>query len=182
MTEILFFDPKKEYGIFSNYHVHKKPIVIDTICYESVEHYFQSMKFNYSTDDSEYSKRLSEYTKLIRTAKTPNIAKCLACQKIFQTYDWAIPVRETIDKNKDLKIINNWDTIRDDIMLKGLRHKFNQDQHAQNILLSTENKIIKEINPRDNYWAIGSGKGLNKLGTLLCQVRDEIRIKKGHIG
>jgi len=54
-------------------------------------------------------------------------------------------------------------------------------------LLATDDKILVEVNPRDNIWGIGMDednpdiydetkwRGLNLLGKVLMEVRDELK-------
>ncbi len=68
------------------------------------------------------------------------------------------------------EIIENWENIKIETMLKGLRAKF-QDEKLRKKLLDTENAILHEDSPTDFFW----GKlGKDMLGKLLMQVRDEI--------
>ncbi len=82
-----------------------------------------------------------------------------------------------------------WRSQCDAVMKKALDEKFKKTDMKQ-FLLSTEDKVIAECNGKDSYWGIGcysnnplsnskdTWRGQNKLGTLLMQVREEIRRKK----
>ena len=63
-------------------------------------------------------------------------------------------------------------------MLKALRCKFAQHTDLMNLLWETE---IIEHTTNDSYWADGGGpgRGQNKLGKLLMQVRDDIVAVRG---
>ena len=71
---------------------------------------------------------------------------------------------------------SDWDTVKDDIMLKALRCKFAQHPDLMKKLWETGDRELIEHTANDSYWADGGGKGrgLNKLGKLLMKVRDEI--------
>ena len=83
---------------------------------------------------------------------------------------------------------NTWNQNRDRIMLEAVEAKFQQNPHLKEKLVSTGNKTLVECNPKDPYWGIGLGlqnpdiweqskwKGENKLGEVLGQVRDMVRI------
>jgi N-glycosidase YbiA len=76
------------------------------------------------------------------------------------------------DKSNYL-VIPNFD--KKSAMLTALRQKFSQYQTLGKILTSTSNKILIEHNMNDDYWSDGGdGSGLNMLGILLMQVRDEL--------
>ena len=54
--------------------------------------------------------------------------------------------------------------------------KFTQNQKLKQLLLNTENKILREASPYDSYWGIGpDGKGKNKLGEILMRIREELK-------
>ena len=71
---------------------------------------------------------------------------------------------------------SDWDSVKDDVMLKALRCKFTQHPNLMKKLWETGDRELIEHTTNDSYWADGGGggKGLNKLGKLLMKVRDEI--------
>jgi ribA/ribD-fused uncharacterized protein len=69
----------------------------------------------------------------------------------------------------------DWEEIKFDIMLKGLRAKFHQNHQLLEILLNTGDATIHENSPTDMIWGI---LGEDKLGKLLMQVREELRRKQ----
>ena len=73
----------------------------------------------------------------------------------------------------------NWSKIKFDRMKKILLAKFTQHQDLQELLLSTGDKRLVEAATVDNtvnrLWGEVNGKGKNKLGELLMEVRAEIR-------
>ena len=89
-----------------------------------------------------------------------------------------------------LKIFDNnvWKEIRFNIMLKGLRLKFNQNEYLKRKLLDTDGKQLYEASSRDKVWGIGYSYkqapdvrvehyGENLLGKALMQIRNEFNIK-----
>lgn len=83
--------------------------------------------------------------------------------------------REMIELRPD------WERIKEKIMLDLTRIKF-QNIELQKKLLETRNEYIQEGNTwNDTFWGVDldSGKGKNKLGKIIMQVRDEI--KESHI-
>ena len=72
----------------------------------------------------------------------------------------------------------DWNQIKLDVMLYGLRHKFsNANPTLRAKLIATGTQEIQEGNYwHDTYWGVDlkTGLGENNLGNLLMQVRDEI--------
>lgn len=63
-------------------------------------------------------------------------------------------------------------------MTRGLREKF-KDPELRKILLSTGKKELIENSPYDKYWGIGpNGKGKNRLGVLLMELRTGLKREK----
>ena len=82
---------------------------------------------------------------------------------------------------RNVILCDNWEEIKDDVMLNALRLKFN-NVFLRSLLLNTENEELVEGNTwHDNYWGnctcdrCKDIEGKNKLGKLLMQVREEIR-------
>jgi N-glycosidase YbiA len=121
-------------------------IEVEGVYWSTVEHYFQAQKF---IED--------EIQERIRRAATPKDARVLGQSRAF-------PIRE------------NWDSLREEVMLRALRHKFNVNG-ARELLLSTGERMLVESSPYDYFWAAGQdGTGKNRLGHLLVQVRQELRL------
>ncbi len=61
-------------------------------------------------------------------------------------------------------------------MYEVLSAKFTQHEDIQRILLSTDTALLVEHTGNDSYWGDGGdGNGKNRLGSLLMQVREELR-------
>lgn len=122
------------------------PIKVDGDVWPTTEHFFQAQKF---ADPSRQA--------AIRAAPTPGIAKQLA---------WA----------DDTGLRRDWDEVRDEVMLTALRAKFTQHSLLRDQLVATGDALLVEHTHLDRYWADGGdGSGLNRLGVLLMQVRDELK-------
>jgi N-glycosidase YbiA len=114
--------------------------------YLSVEHWFQSQKFTNPEVQEE-----------IRLASTPASAKAMG-------------------KKKEASFRKDWDSVREDIMMEGLRAKFHQNIFLYVSLCNTEDTELKEDSSWDSYWGIGKfGKGKNRMGYLLMKLRSEIK-------
>ena len=65
--------------------------------------------------------------------------------------------------------------VKDVVMLKALRAKFNQNDELKTMLLGTGEAKLVEHTEKDSYWGDGGdGSGENMLGKLLIQVRQEL--------
>lgn len=110
----------------------------------TAEHFFQAQKFN----DREVRER-------IRRAPTPKEARALGQSRSFA-------------------IRSDWDTVREDVMLKALRLKFLVPK-ARDMLFSTGTRTLIESSHFDYFWACGQdGTGQNRLGQLLMLVCKEL--------
>jgi len=116
--------------------------------WRTMEHYFQAMKFEGT----------EQFDKILNCG-SPKQAKDLGQSR-------AIPIRQ------------DWDSVKEEIMLRGLREKFKSPE-LKEILLSTGKKDLVENSPYDKYWGIGpNGKGKNRLGVLLVELRAELKREK----
>ena len=119
-------------------------INVDGVFWPTVEHYFQARKF--------FDPSIRER---IRRAPTPKEARALG-------------------QSRSQIIRPDWDGIREEIMLTGLRIKF-QVPKTRELLLSTGTRKLVESSPFDYFWACGQdGSGQNRLGKLLMLVREEL--------
>lgn len=71
----------------------------------------------------------------------------------------------------------DWDEVKDDVMLTGLTIKFrNPDLRTK--LRGTGTRYLEETNTwNDVYWGVCRGRGRNRLGLLLMQVRADISME-----
>ena len=69
----------------------------------------------------------------------------------------------------------NWNDLKESVMLNGLRCKFRQHPELSKLLLSTSSKRLVESTSSDMYWGESiEGIGQNRLGELLIMVRNEL--------
>lgn len=121
------------------------PVIMDGKRYPTLEHYIQSMKF--PSD--------SYLQETIRVAQLKDLSKLV--------------------KDNDAKKDPNWNTVREGFMLNALRAKFQQNAGLLEQLKSTGRRPLVEASS-DVFWGEGaSGKGKNRIGRLLEQVREELR-------
>ena len=133
--------------------------------------YYYSEKFNNN------NKINQKYRKLILLADTPKKAFLLGKIRKF-IYNWPLnkssklTIYDIIDKYKDkINKRTNWKTIRFNILLKGLREKF-KNNDLKKLLLSTNDKSIIE-----NTTGLWSFKN-NMLGNALMIIRNELNKTK----
>jgi len=83
---------------------------------------------------------------------------------------------------RSIQLREDWEEIKDGVMLALLRQKFTKYLENKSLLIATGKDTLVEGNWwHDNYWGVcicrtceGKG-GKNRLGELLMQVRSEIR-------
>jgi len=120
--------------------------MLDDVRWTSVEHSYQAQKF----EDAEFRKR-------IRLAPTPRDAKNLG-------------------RSQEARLRADWNEVKEDVMRRALRAKFGTHVDARDLLLSTGDEPLLEASPEDFYWGTGrDGTGLNRLGVLLMELRQELR-------
>lgn len=79
--------------------------------------------------------------------------------------------------SKKIKLRDDWDLIKLDIMSKCIDQKFNQSPYRQN-LLNTRNLYIQEGNyHNDKFWGVclKTDEGNNMLGKLIMWKRDKLK-------
>ena len=155
---ISFYQKDKPYYELSNFY--SLPFYDDENRYwYNSEAYFQAHKF---TDDALFEK--------IRLSKSPRIARNLG-------------------QTKHPSFRNDWNYIKDNIMKKAILFKFTKSKDAEkfwkgeesncdlalHLLKDSEGAILIEESLKDSYWGIGKdGKGSNKLGYFLMELRDNL--------
>jgi len=74
-----------------------------------------------------------------------------------------------------VKLRDDWESIRLDVMLKLVRKKFRDHGTLAKRLLDTGNiEIVEGNNWGDTFWGVCRGKGENHLGIILMTVRAEL--------
>jgi len=169
VNTIYFYDPKKEYGEFSNFYK-KAPINIDGVTYPTSEHYFQAAKF-LGPKASKYDKK---YSSIIAEQNTPGKTAHLARQRIQGRWPWQKELNIIVEKyiKKGVKLRSDWESIKDNMMRRAVYAKFSQNPSSKNILCSTGDSILVEHALKDSYWGDGrDGSGKNILGQILMETR-----------
>lgn len=122
------------------------PIELKGKTWPTTEHYFQAQKFPGS-----------EQEEAIRLEPSPMLA-----------------ARMGRDRSKALR--KDWETVKEDLMREALHAKFTQYPELKTLLLSTGKAHLVEHTENDAYWGDGGdGKGHNRLGILLMELREKLR-------
>lgn len=69
----------------------------------------------------------------------------------------------------------DWIEVREDFMMEFLIQKFSQPKFRK-LLLDTGDAYIEETNAwGDTFWGVCRGEGLNRLGTMIMEIRESLR-------
>jgi ribA/ribD-fused uncharacterized protein len=80
---------------------------------------------------------------------------------------------------RKVKLRNDWEDVKDNIMYEVVRAKFFQNPVLAEKLLATGNQELIEGNTwGDTYWGVCNGVGKNMLGKILMRVRQELIASK----
>lgn len=124
------------------------PIKVDGKTWPTSEHYFQAQKF------------LDEKYREIFVGFLP----------LWSPHAWARLLKP---------LRKNWESVKEQVMRKALRAKFEQHAELRALLLATAPAKLVEHTENDAYWGDGGhGKGKNRLGYLLMELREQLAIEK----
>jgi ribA/ribD-fused uncharacterized protein len=141
MQIIKFWGADNPNGFLSNFY--PSPFTSYGLRYPTVEHYFQSKKFE--------GTRFEYYILSLETPKET--------------------ARE--GKRRDLPLRSDWEQVKEEVMFQALREKFLSDKKLLNALIDTGNAKLVENSPYDYYWGVGrNGTGKNRLGELIMMLRE----------
>lgn len=148
-AEIRFYRAsERPYGAFSN--LYRRPIELDGVVYPTSEHAYQAGKA-----------RKPAVREWLMSAPSP----ALLAMAAHGLYYW--------------DIAPGWSTTKFDRMRRVLMAKFTQHEDLKELLLNTGEARLVESATVDNevnrLWGEVNGEGRNMLGTLLMEVRQELR-------
>lgn len=84
--------------------------------------------------------------------------------------------RELGRNSKKITIRKDWEEVKYQIMYEIVECKFRQNEWMIWRLLHTGDALLIEGNTwRDQYWGVYRGKGMNKLGEILMDLRDKFK-------
>ncbi|AWM37400.1 Swarming motility protein YbiA [Gemmata obscuriglobus] len=127
----------------------RHPVFLRGKRWPTTEHFFQAMKFEGT-----------EHEEQVRLAKRPMDAASMGR-----------------DRKRPLR--RDWESVKERIMMDGLRAKFTQHEELKAVLLGTGDATLVEQTANDSYWGDGGdGSGKNRLGYLLMRLREELRAEQ----
>ncbi len=132
------------------------PVTIEHqgIKYPSVEHYYVAMKIK---NDQQIDGRYITYIDCREMiAKMPDPSKVKQFGKI-------------------LKLRKDWDDVKLDVMLWGIREKFKNEDLRQLLTETGDEELVEGNWWGDKFWGVSNGEGENHLGKILMKVREELR-------
>jgi len=122
------------------------PFSLDGHRWPTSEHYFQAQKFAGTPQFD-----------AIRKSNSPAIAARLG-------------------RSRQFTLRRDWESVKDDIMRRAVRAKFEAHPDLCNLLLGTGDEKNIEKTTADTYWGCGSdGTGKNRLGQILMELRTAMR-------
>jgi ribA/ribD-fused uncharacterized protein len=149
MADVIhFYSVRDEYGCFSNFAPY--PVRMDGQLWPTSEHWFQAQKF--AGTPAEETMQAA-----IHRERSPTIAARLG-------------------RSRRQPIRRDWQSVRDDVMRRVVRAKFEQHADIRAVLLGTGDAVLVEHTENDDYWGDGGdGSGRNRLGQILMEVRAALR-------
>jgi ribA/ribD-fused uncharacterized protein len=143
-----------------------------------------AIKF-YSASDALYGcfSNFSNHAVFINGKEYPTTEHYFQAQKFAGTeYEETVRLAKTPAEAKELgrggSLRADWEQVKEDIMKEGLLAKFIRHKDARKSLFSTGSYNIVEHTQNDAYWGDGgNGHGKNRLGELLVQVREELKVR-----
>ena len=111
---------------------------------------------------------------------------------IYQSLEQAYQAAKTTDHKERLKFLNitpaaakkmgrklkirdDWESIKIDVMYKLLQSKFSNQSLREKLLATGDHELIEGNYWGDVYWGVCRGSGENNLGKLLMRIRNEFR-------
>ena len=98
---------------------------------------------------------------VVRAAPTPGAAKMLG---------------------RKLDLRPDWDAIRVDVMRACLRVKFAREPYRSKLLATGYSILVEGNDWGDRFWGVCDGRGENRLGCLLMDVRSDLRAARPEKG
>lgn len=81
-------------------------------------------------------------------------------------------------RGRAVRLREDWNQIRDGIMLLYLREKFATGDLRRKLLATGKAHLEEGNDWSDTYWGTVNGRGRNRLGELLMQVRSELQAEE----
>lgn len=78
---------------------------------------------------------------------------------------------------RQVKLRSDWEEVKDQIMYEVVKEKFRTYALGTKLLATGDQELVEGNWWGDTYWGVCKGVGQNKLGKILMQVRDFIKIQ-----
>ena len=147
---------KNQYAFLSNFYVLENGVTNGFGTFPTSENAYQALKVLYCSEFKYIKKQdIIEKFKSYSPNRAKQIGKKISQLSHFSHEEWHL------------------DSIR--LMRSILKLKFQQNPKLINQLLSIEDDIIEDNRWGDTFWGKCNGKGLNHLGQLLMELREEFK-------
>jgi ribA/ribD-fused uncharacterized protein len=91
-----------------------------------------------------------------------------------------LPLNEIKKWGRNVKVREDWEEVKDSIMLEALVYKFTQNEDIKLKLIDTGTMYLEETNWwRDTHWGVYCNEGKNMLGKLLMALREVLKVREG---
>lgn len=109
----------------------------------------------------------------------PSVEHAYCAAKTFElslrVHIKTLPANKAKQFAKKFTLIPDWKIIRFEVMNDLLLQKFSQEPF-KSLLLATEDAYIEETNWwNDTTWGVCNGKGENRLGKMIMEIRSNLR-------
>ena len=149
LRHIDFYDKEDPFYEFTNFYPCTR-LNLDAKEWKTTEHYYQAQKF-FGTPHVEYVRKLDSPRSAFAYTRRPEVQS---------------------------KIRPDWAKVKEEVMLKAVQAKFNQNQKLGQLLIRTGDVKLFEHTRNDKFWGDGGDRrGENKLGMILMQVRFDLHAK-----
>lgn len=126
------------------------------ITYPTVEHYYVAMKVK---NDQQIDGKFITY---------------IDCRELIAKMP-AEQAGKVKQFGKIIKVRKDWDDVKLDVMLWGVREKFKHEDLKEMLLATGDEELVEGNWWNDTYWGICKGEGENNLGKILMKVRNELQ-------
>lgn len=103
-----------------------------------------------------------------QAAKTENLGQRRHVRK-------ADTPKEAKKRGRQVALRSGWESMKDAVMLDLNRQKFRDPDLRAKLLATGDEELVEGNTWGDTYWGVCRGKGKNRLGKILMQIRVELR-------
>lgn len=149
----------------------------------------------FTTDEARFLSNFYPYKK--NGGKYPHLVKIIYNNIVFDCVENAYQAAKSPDRNLQLEfskmspydtkaywethteIRTDWDDVKLSLMTDFVWQKFYSNSNLAQMLIATQDAVLEEGNDwGDVFWGICEGKGENKLGKILMDLRSELKTKQ----